>query len=62
MALAIGLITLIVGMAMTATDNGVVIVVIGLVLLGIGGVVLVSLAFLVVGESEDRHRRRNPGG
>ena len=48
--LAIGLVTLIAGIAMTATDNGVVIVTIGLLLLGIGGVSLVSLAFLMVGE------------
>jgi hypothetical protein len=60
--LAIGLVTLIAGIAMTATDNGVVIVTIGLLLLGIGGVSLVSLAFLMVGESEDRHRKRHPNG
>jgi uncharacterized membrane-anchored protein len=60
--LAIGLVTLIAGIAMTATDNGVVVVVIGLVLLGTGGVLLVSLAFLLVGESEDRHRERHPHG
>jgi|RhiMethySRZTD1v2_1073278.scaffolds.fasta_scaffold1704112_2 hypothetical protein len=60
--LAIGLVTLIAGIAMTATDNGVVIVTIGLLLLGIGGVSLVSLAFLMVGESEDRHRERHPNG
>jgi hypothetical protein len=60
--LAAGLVTLIAGIAMTATDNGVAVVVIGLVLLGIGGVTLVSLAFLAVGESEDRHRERHPGG
>jgi hypothetical protein len=47
---------------MTAVDNGVVVVTIGLVLLGVGGVLLVSLAFLMVGESEDRHRERHPGG
>ena len=58
--LAIGLVTLIAGIAMTATDNGVVVVTIGLLLLGIGGVSLVSLAFLMVGESEDRHRERHP--
>ena len=52
--------TLIAGIAMTATDNGVVVVTIGLLLLGIGGVSLVSLAFLMVGESEDRHRERHP--
>ena len=60
--LAIGLVTLIAGIAMTATDNGVVIVTIGLLLLGVGGVSLVSLAFLMVGESEDRHRERHPNG
>ena len=60
--LAIGLVTLIAGIAMTATDNGVVIVTIGLLLLGIGGVSLVSLAFLMVGESEYRHRKRHPNG
>jgi hypothetical protein len=38
------------------------VVTIGLVVLGIGGVTLVSLAFLAVGESEDRHREQNPGG
>jgi hypothetical protein len=60
--LTIGIVTTIVGIAMTATDNGVVVVTIGLVALGIGGVLLVSLAFLAVGESEDRHRERHPGG
>jgi hypothetical protein len=60
--IAIGVILLIAGTAMTATDNGVVVVTIGLVVLGIGGVLLVSLAFLIVGESEDRHRERHPGG
>jgi hypothetical protein len=60
--LGIGIVTLLAGIAMTATDNGVVVVTIGLVLLGVGGVLLVSLAFLLVGESEDRHRERHPGG
>jgi hypothetical protein len=60
--LAIGLVTLIAGIAMTATDNGVVVVTIGLLLLGIGGVSLVSLAFLMIGESEDRHREHHPNG
>jgi hypothetical protein len=60
--IAIGVVALIAGTVMTATDNGVVVVTIGLVVLGIGGVLLVSLAFLIVGESEDRHRERHPGG
>ena len=41
--LAIGVVTLIAGIAMTATDNGVVVVTIGLVALGIGGVLLSRL-------------------
>jgi uncharacterized membrane-anchored protein len=60
--LAFGIVALIAGIAMTATDNGVVVVTIGLVLLGLGGVTLVSLAFLMIGESEDRDRERRPGG
>jgi hypothetical protein len=60
--LALGIITTIAGIAMTATDNGVVVVTIGLCVLGVGCVLLVSLAFLYVGESEDRHRERHPGG
>jgi hypothetical protein len=60
--IAIGVVALIAGSVMTATDNGVVVVTIGLVVLGIGGVLLVSLAFLIVGESEDRHRERHPRG
>ena len=60
--IALGVAALIVGTAMTATDRGVVVVTIGLVVLGIGGVLLVSLAFLMVGESEDRDRERRPGG
>jgi hypothetical protein len=60
--IAIGVVALLAGGVMTATDNGVVVVTIGLVVLGIGGVLLVSLAFLLVGESEDRHRERHPGG
>jgi hypothetical protein len=60
--IALGVLALIVGTFLTATDRGVVVVTIGLVVLGIGGVLLVSLAFLIVGESEDRHRERHPGG
>ena len=60
--IALGVLALVVGTFLTATDRGVVVVTIGLVVLGIGGVLLVSLAFLAVGESEDRHRERHPGG
>jgi hypothetical protein len=59
---AAGLVALIAGIALTATEHAVVIVVVGLLLLGIGAVTLVSLGFLAIGESEDRDRRDNPGG
>ena len=60
--IALGVAALIAGIVMTATDRGVLVVTIGLVVLGVGCVLLVSLAFLIVGESEDRHRERHPGG
>jgi uncharacterized membrane-anchored protein len=59
---AAGLVALIAGIALTATEHAVVVVVVGLLLLGVGGVALVSLGFLAIGESEDRHRRDNPHG
>jgi hypothetical protein len=59
---AAGLVTFIAGIALTATEHAPVIVVLGMLLLGAGGIALVSLAFLAVGESEDRHRRDNPHG
>lgn len=45
-----------------AAAGGVWVAAVGWGLLGIGGVVLVSLAFLLVGESEDRDRARHPHG
>jgi len=34
----------------------------GIVLVGLAGIALVSLFFLLVGEEEDRDRMRNPRG
>lgn len=59
--LAGGLVSLAVGLPLLlATDGGTSTA--GLGLLGIAIVCLVSLAFLLVGESEDRFRRRHPRG
>lgn len=47
--------------ALLATD-AVLVTAVGWALVGIAGVLVVSLAFLLVGESEDRDRRKRPGG
>jgi hypothetical protein len=60
--LAGGLALLIGGMALALAVGSVLVAAIGWGLFGIGGVILVSLAFLLVGESEDRDRLRNPRG
>jgi len=60
--LAAGLVLLFGGTALALAVDSVLISAIGWGLFGIGGVVLVSLAFLLVGESEDRDRLRNPRG
>jgi len=60
--LALGLALLVGGMALALVVDSVLVAAIGWGLFGIGGVVLVSLAFLLVGESEDRDRLRNPRG
>lgn len=53
---------LVVGIVLLVIGGAVVVSAIGWALCGFGGVVLVSLVFLLVGESEDRDRRKNPGG
>jgi len=50
------------GMLLALVTDTVLVAAVGWGLFGIGGVVLVSLAFLLVGESEDRDRARNPRG
>jgi MFS family permease len=57
-----GLVLLVGGTALALAVDSVLLSAIGWGLFGIGGVVLVSLAFLLVGESEDRDRLRNPRG
>jgi hypothetical protein len=57
---ALGL--LVAGLVLAAVGSAVVVIAVGWALFGIGGVLLVSLAFLLVGESEDRDRLEHPGG
>jgi len=60
--LAAGVVLLVGGFALGVLAGAVWLAAIGWGLFGIGGVVLVSLMFLLVGESEDRDRLRNPHG
>ena len=50
------------GIVLVAVGGSVLLVAIGWGLFGISLVILVSLLFLLVGESEDRDRLRNPHG
>lgn len=53
---------LVVGIAIVALADATALTAVGWGLAGIAGVVLISYAFLLVGESEDRDRLRNPRG
>jgi hypothetical protein len=50
------------GIVLAAVGTSVLVTAIGWGLFGVALVILVSLAFLLVGESEDRDRLRNPHG
>ena len=50
------------GIVLAAVGGNVVVMAIGWTLFGTALVILVSLVFLLVGESEDRDRLRNPRG
>jgi len=56
------LVVLAAGIALAAAGTSVLVTAIGWALFGVALVLLVSLAFLLVGESEDRDRARNPRG
>jgi hypothetical protein len=58
----IGVAALVAGVVVLAVISGVAATIAGIVLLGGAGIAFVSLAFLVVGESEDRDRARHPRG
>lgn len=57
-AVAIGCAALVGGILVLSLAHGIVSAVIGICLLGLCGVAFVALVFLLVGESEDRHYRK----
>jgi hypothetical protein len=56
------LVLLAAGIVLAAVGTSVLVTAIGWALFGVALVVLVSLMFLLVGQSEDRDRLRNPNG
>ncbi|MBS1869242.1 MAG: hypothetical protein JSS99_06225 [Actinobacteria bacterium] len=56
------LVLLAAGIVLAAVGSSVLVTAVGWALFGIALVLLVSLAFLLVGQSEDRDRLRNPRG
>jgi hypothetical protein len=60
--LIVALVVLAAGIALAAAGTSVLVTAIGWALFGVALVLLLSLAFLLVGESEDRDRLRNPRG
>lgn len=59
---ALTLALLVAGVVLVLVDGGVSLTAIGWGLAGVAGVLFVAYAFLLVGESEDRHRVRHPRG
>jgi hypothetical protein len=62
MILVAALALLAVGIVLAAVGSSVLVTAVGWALFGVALVLLVSLAFLLVGESEDRDRLHNPRG
>lgn len=58
LAICIGCVALLVGVLVVVLAHGTIASIIGVCLLGVSGIAFVSLAFLLVGESEDRHYRK----
>jgi UPF0716 family protein affecting phage T7 exclusion len=58
LALAVGVICLLAGVVLVAAVPGFVVSVIGACLLGLAGIAFVALAFLLVGEGEERDYRQ----
>jgi hypothetical protein len=61
-AVAVGVLALIAGVVALVTLSGVAQIISASVLLGLAGIAFVSLAFLVIGQSEEDDRRRHPNG
>jgi hypothetical protein len=58
----LGVLALVAGVALLLAAGGIVASVVGIGLLGASGIAFVALAFLLVGESEERDRLRRPRG
>ena len=62
-AIAIGAVTLVAGIVVLAAGGGGTgATIAAAMLLGVAGIAFVSLAFLIVGQSEETDRRRHPRG
>jgi hypothetical protein len=59
---ALALVSLVAGVAVLLAVDGVGAMVTGIVLVGLAGIAFVSLAFLLVGQGEDRDRAHHPQG
>jgi hypothetical protein len=59
-AIAIGLPSLLIGILLLALGSGVVASIVGAGLVGLAGIAFVALAFLLIGESEDREYQAKP--
>ena len=60
--LGLAILALVAGAVLLLVAHGVAATVAGIFLLGLAGIALVSLAFLIVGQGEDRDRTRHPQG
>jgi hypothetical protein len=60
--LGLAVLALLAGTVLLLAVSGVAATVAGIFLVGLAGIALVSLAFLIVGQGEDRDRTRHPRG
>lgn len=58
----VGIVSILLGVVAVAISSGFTFEIIGFVLMAVGVTVLIGLAFLLVGESEDRDRKKHPSG
>jgi hypothetical protein len=59
---AAAVLSLCVGVTLLVLAHGILTLVAGSALVGVSGIALVALAFLLIGEGEERDRRRHPRG
>jgi hypothetical protein len=58
----VGVVALVLGAGLLIAAGGLALWIAGMALLGLSGIAFVALVFLLVGESEERDRLRNPRG